>query len=317
MGETDRADDRTRSEGSGRPALLSYWRAWWRAFRFFSLTGAFVPTLLGAVLAWRDGPISYFDAALVIIGGCAIQGAVNLVNDFFEFKHGVLPEKNRDLGIFGTQRTALERFIFITGILMFLSVVPIGFYLAWKSGWPLLVIGFIGLTGGYFYTGPPFNYKNRALGWLFAFLLTGVLLVVGAYYALRGRFSALSFWASLPIDFLITALIISNEVRDAEDDREKGIGTFTCRAGIENGRRFYWFLVVSAYVSLAALIAARVVAWPAALSLLSLLVLRQVPRYLYAPRGQRKKAVLLSARVHLWFGLLYTAGIALAHALGM
>lgn len=300
-------------ESRERPSWPSYLQAWWRAFRFFSLTGAFVPTLLGAVLAWRDGPISWFDAALVIIGGCAMQGAVNLVNDFFEYKHGVLPEKNRDLGIFGPQRTSLERFVFITGMLMFLAVIPIGFYLAAKAGWPFLVIGFIGLSGGYFYTGPPFNYKDRALGWVFAFLLTGLLLVVGAYYALRGQFSLISFTASLPVDFLITALIISNEVRDAEDDREKGVRTYTYFAGIEGGRRFYWFLVAAAYVSLAILIITRTVSWLAALSLLSLLVLRQVPQYLNAPRGERKKAVFLSARAHLWFGMLYITGIALAH----
>lgn len=302
---------------AARPSWRSYWHSWWRAFRFFSLTGAFVPTLLGAVLAWLDGPVDWFDATLVIIGGCAIQGAVNLVNDFFEFKQGVLPEKNRDLGIFGPQRTALERFIFITGMLMFLAVVPIGFYLAWKSGWPFLVIGGVGLVGGYFYTGPPFNYKDKALGWFFAFVLVGALLSIGAYYALRGRFSAVSWWASLPIDFLITALIISNEVRDAEDDREKGIRTFTYHAGIDGGRRFYWLLVAAAYVSLIALIVARTVTWLTALSLLSLLVLRQVPRHLNAPRGQRKRAVLLSASHHLWFGLLYIAGIVLAQALGI
>jgi 1,4-dihydroxy-2-naphthoate polyprenyltransferase len=285
--------------------------AWWRAMRFFSLTCALIPTLLGSVLAYRDGPVLWWQVALVILAGCAIQGGVNLVNDFFEFKQGRLPEKNSDLAIFGKRRSVLELFIFLTGLAMFGLAVPIGLYFAYIRGWAVLAIGIVGFLGGYFYTGWPIAYKNHALAVVLVFWLMGPLMVAGSYYCLRGSMCLASWLAAVPVGMLCQALLVSNEIRDYEDDKERGILTLTVALGPERGKRLHLGLLVSGWVTTVLLVIFRILPWTVLFSLISIITAKDALRYRDLPKGQRQPFVVLTSRVHLWHGLLYCMGILL------
>ena len=42
----------------------------------------------------------------------------------------------------------------------FAAAVLVGLALTVARGWPIVVLGLVGLVGGYFYTAPPFQYKS-------------------------------------------------------------------------------------------------------------------------------------------------------------
>ena len=63
----------------------------------------------------------------------------------------------------------------------------IGLYLVVAARPAIVVLGLLGLAGGYFYTAPPFQYKFHALGVPLVFVLMGPLMVVGSYFAISGR----------------------------------------------------------------------------------------------------------------------------------
>jgi 1,4-dihydroxy-2-naphthoate octaprenyltransferase/ABC-type nitrate/sulfonate/bicarbonate transport system substrate-binding protein len=225
-----------------------YFLGWWRALRAFSLVIALHSCLLGVVLAGRDGYGDIAMAVLVVIAGLLIQSGVNLVNDFFEFKQRNIDDKIPALRIFGSERDFLEWAIFISGLACFALVVPIGIYLAVRTGWPLLILGAIGFVGGYFYTGEPFNYKRRGLGVFFVFFLMGTFMISGSYYAVSGFFSLESVWIGIPIGALISHILLCNEIRDHEYDREHGIATLTSRIGIDRSIVLSWILLAVAYL---------------------------------------------------------------------
>ena len=70
---------------------LRSWRAGIKAARLPSLVIAGFSCAVGAVLAWRDGRGDLVNTVAMAAAGIALQGGVNLVNDFFEFR--VPPEK--------------------------------------------------------------------------------------------------------------------------------------------------------------------------------------------------------------------------------
>lgn len=61
---------------------------WWNAFRPWTLHGAVVPVLIGGAVAYRDGSFDLLMFILVMIGGCLLQSAANLLNTYGDFSKG-------------------------------------------------------------------------------------------------------------------------------------------------------------------------------------------------------------------------------------
>jgi len=192
-------------------------RAGWKALRPFSLVIAGFSCILGAVLAFRDGSRDWLTAAAALLAGLCLQAGVNLVNDFFEFKQrrSGAPEAPGVPGApaaqepAGGSRSPVEWLIFWAGLAAMAAAGPIGLFIAWRSGWPVLLFGLVGFAGGYAYTGEPLNYKRRGLGVPLVFFLMGLLMIVGTYYAVRKAFSWETVPASLPLSFLVSLILLA------------------------------------------------------------------------------------------------------------
>jgi 1,4-dihydroxy-2-naphthoate polyprenyltransferase len=281
-------------------------RAWMKALRPASLVIAAFSCFLGVALAWRDGRGSILHSILVLAAGIALQAGVNLVNDFFEFKQRRLDDKIAHLAVFGADRDSLEWFIFLSGLACFAVVVPVGLFLAWRTGWELVALGAVGFVGGYFYTGEPFNYKRRGLGVAFVFFLMGVLMVEGSYYATAGALSVPALWISVPVSLLVSLILLTNEIRDFEADRRHGIRTLSVRIGYPAAAGVYLCLLALAYAGPWALAAAglfprpwlTLAALPAAVPA-TVIVVRRLER----PRS----LIPLVMLHHLVYGALYCA----------
>ncbi len=143
------------------------------ALRPFSLVVALAGCGLAASLAWQDGYRTPLPIALVMLAGLLLQAAVNLVND-----HGDLHRPGFD----AAQRRRIRRNARI-GWLLFALVMVIGLYLVSLRGWPLALLGLVGLAGAWGYAAPPLDYKSRGLGVPLVFLFMGVLLFALSIYA--------------------------------------------------------------------------------------------------------------------------------------
>jgi 1,4-dihydroxy-2-naphthoate octaprenyltransferase len=240
----------------------------------------------------------------VILAGLALQAGVNLVNDFFEFRQKRVDDKISRLGFCREDREFLEVLIFLVGLGLFGFTGLLGLFLTWRSGWPVLIFGLIGWMGGFFYTGEPLNYKRRGLAVTLVFFLMGIIMITGAYFAVAGTFSWTTVLASVPVSFLISLILLANELRDFEADTRFGIRTLAVRIGYRWAIIVYCALLACAYASPAVLYLLG--SFPH-LHLIYLAAPAAVPPFLFMrlPPERRGGIIPVVMLHHLVYGLLY------------
>ena len=140
------------------------------------------------------------------------------------------------------------------------------------------MLGLLGLIGGWGYTAPPLEYKNRALGVPIVFLLMGPLMVEGSYFAVSGEWSLTALVLSIPVGLLVAAILHGNEWRDIREDSRAGISTISARIGRRWAHYGYVALVLGAYIVLALSVIAGVLPAWTMLAILSLPFLAEVIR---------------------------------------
>jgi 1,4-dihydroxy-2-naphthoate octaprenyltransferase len=180
----------------------------------------------------------------------------------------------------------------------------------------VVVLGLLGLAGGFGYTAPPLQYKFHALGLPLVFLLMGPLMVVGAYYVIAGAFSWQALVVSLPVGLLVAAILHGNEWRDLSEDARAGISTLSIRAGRRVAHLLYVSLVVGAYLALAMAVAVGALPPSSLLAMLSLPLLVRAIRASELGAGGQQRAIAMidleTAQLHAAFGFLLAAGLVLA-----
>jgi len=272
--------------------------SFFRALRPFSLIVAIATCGLGVSLALIEGSSDYFLASLVIFSGVILQIAVNLINDHRDLTtHQLTPQ----------QRHAIKRNTRVGLAVMFISIL-LGLYMVSIRGWPLLVLGIVGIFGAWGYTGGRINYKQRGLGILFVFLFMGVLLIGGSYYVVSGVYHWNIFWLSLPFSLLSSLLLLSNELRDYEDDLAAGVQTLCVRQGYKLGVKLYFFLVALLYAVSVMLYQTDIL--PGLLLLLVTgIVLWQPLKLLNAPKNKRISLTPLTGRFYFIYSTAYLVTI--------
>ena len=209
-----------------------------------------------------------------------------------------------------------ERGAFIAAGLAFVLAVVIGVYLIALRGPAIVVLGLIGLVGGWGYTAPPLQYKYRALGVPLVFVLMGPLMVVGTYFAVTGLWSVDALVLSVPVGLLVAAILHGNEWRDISEDTRAGIVTLSSRLGKEWAHYGYMALVLGAYITLGLSVAFGLLPPATLLAIVSLPFLAQVVRSAELGATGQARAIamidLQTARLHLAFGTFLVLGVLLS-----
>lgn len=300
------------SENTASPSKA---KIWFRATRPFSFTASVIPCVLGAMLALlvSNGSLSWYLFPFILVSSVLLHAATNLVSDYFDFIKGV--DTKDSFGGSGvlTEGLLQPKQVFNMGILFFALAFIIGLPIIFSRGELILILGIVGILGGFFYTGWPIGYKYVALGNVFVFILMGPLMVVGTFYALTGYYSGDVLFISLPIGCLVTGILQANNLRDIIHDQKANIKTFESVAGNGFAKGEYLFLIITAYVIVIILVALKILSpW----SLLVLLSLPPAIKNMNQIKGVQvdntSKIAMLdvqTAQLHLLFGLLLSISV--------
>lgn len=289
-------------------------KTWFLALRPWSYTASAIPVALGTALAAEQGSFSAGLFLLTLIGGIAVHAGTNLINTYGDYISGVDTVESSPTApqlVDGTLSPAAMK---KAALLCFTLAAIIGLELAALRGWPILVVGLIGLIGGYGYTAGP-AYKYTGLGSIMVFFLMGPLMTWPAYFIQTGHYSWLPVWVSLPVGFLVAAILHANDLRDIPSDRKAGILTLALILGLRRSMTLYFSLYVASFICLALLVLASLVPWTAALPLVLVpATLKMFSLARNAAQGSRPAMLSLegkAAQLHFQFGLLLVAGLAL------
>lgn len=279
----------------------------WIALRPFSLTLALASTTTGIIVAFRQGyDLSLFLIVLVTLAGLLVQSGANLINDYFEGSFRYHRKSPQNISFLGAKRSKFDIFVFLWGLSCFALAGGIGLYLVYVSTKSLILVGLLGISGAYAYTGEPFVYKRRGLGVPLSFILMGPLMAFGAYLVFSHSFNWEVILISLPISFLIPALMISNEMRDFTRDQNLSLGTLSVRLGSNFAKKLYLMLLISAFIMPVLLI--FLIDIPRQVALVWIIMPMGVKAFISVITFQGL-GIPRTNRLHLFFSLIYLTGL--------
>jgi len=293
--------------------------AWYEIARPFSFTASTVPVAAGGAVAAFTGLFDWTLFLVALVGGVCLHIGTNVTNEIYDVRKGVDTIVSPRASHAIVKGRIGEREAQVFSILAFAIAFALGVYLVSVRGWPIVALGLAGLIGGYTYTAPPFQYKFGSFGIPLVFLLMGPLMVVGSYYAITGEFDWRAVAVSLPVGFLVAAILHGNEWRDISEDARAGARTFSVRMGRSAAHWLYVALVVGAYLALSAGVAVGLLPTWTLLAMLSLpLLVRQIRSSELGATGQQRAIAMIdleTAQLHAAFGYLLVAGLVIAAVL--
>jgi 1,4-dihydroxy-2-naphthoate octaprenyltransferase len=292
---------------------LNRLQIWLLAARPKTLPAAVSPVIVGSAAASFEGQFKLLPAMAAFFCALLLQIGANLANDVFDFQRGA--DTTRRLGpLRVTQAGLLSPRQVLAGMwVCFGMAALLGGYLILVAGWPVLLIGLTSILAAIAYTGGPFPLGYYGLGDLAVFIFFGPVAVCGTVYVQALSVSSLAFWSSLPMGFLITAILVVNNLRDIETDRAAGKRTLAVRIGQSGTRWEYLLLVLAAYlVPLMMVFAGPGPDW-LMLSLGSVPMAFAITRFVWSESGRAlNRALAGTGQLTLMFGLLYALGLLIA-----
>src|SRR5712692_2988805 len=218
-------------------------KRWLKTARPFTLTATVSPILVGTAVAAYDGTFHMLNFLLALFSSLFLQIGANYFNEYFDYRYGL--DTSESLGastvIFRHEMTAAQ--VLAGGIGSFVIAAALGIVLILLTSPTIILFGLAGMAIAYFYSAKPFKFATRGLGDILVYIAMGFLMTWGAYYVQIPRWSWLAFAASVPVGFLVTAILNMNNVRDYQDDLEVHKRTLPVRFGQAFGQRFHAFLL--------------------------------------------------------------------------
>jgi len=229
---------------------LSPVKLWLVAARPRTLPAAVAPVLVGTSLAIGEGTFRPLAFVCALVGSIFIQIGTNLSNDYSDARRGADTEDR--LGPVRVTAGGLmpPRTVLIGTYVAFGIAVLAGVYLIAIAGWQLLLVGAASILAGVLYTGGPRPYGYEGLGEVFVFLFFGVVAVVGSYFVQTEDLRWEAFAVSVPVGLLAAAILLVNNIRDADTDRRAGKRTLAVRLGRGGARGLFVACIAVAYLML-------------------------------------------------------------------
>ena len=227
-------------------------KAWLLAARPKTLSGAAVPVMIGAALAYVDARLYEGDvfnwtaAVLCLLFSFAMQIDANFINDFFDFVNGSDDAETR----LGPRRACAQGWVTLDAMKKAIALTTcmacvIGLPLAWYGGMEMIIVGAASVVFAFLYT-TFFSY--RGLGDLLVLVFFGLVPVCCTYYVQLHSLTWELFLASLACGLVIDALLIINNFRDRDNDRLANKKTIIVRLGPEAGLQLYLGVGVGAMI---------------------------------------------------------------------
>jgi 1,4-dihydroxy-2-naphthoate octaprenyltransferase len=286
-------------------------KAVFQASRPNFLAASVAPILVGSTLAYAiTGSFNFGLFILAMLSIMALHAGANMANDYFDHKSGndwinknVTPfsggSRSIQDGVISPKTELLAALI----ALAVGSVIGLIIVLLTKSIF-ILVLGILGLLGGFFYTAPPIKLGYRCVGEIVIALLFGLLPVFGAYYLQTGEIDIIPFLPAAIVAVLIFLIIFINEFPDLAADSVVNKKTLIVRFGVPTSVWIYRIVLIASFIFAVLMLISR------SMFLSGLLYLFTLPLAFLAIKSANKEDLVKPGmfRANQLTVLLHTAG---------
>lgn len=226
---------------------------WFQGARPKTLGAAIAPVLVGSSIAYYEKSFSLTISLLALLVSISIQVAVNYANDYSDGIKGTDDQRIGPVRLVG-QKLASPRSVKTAAILFFSVAALSGLFITILSQqWWFLLLGFSAIVAAWTYTGGPKPYGYAGLGELFVFIYFGLVAVIGTTYAQTLFFKPYFLLYAISIGFFASAILVANNLRDREKDKQNNKNTLAVKLGDTRTRNLYVLLMILPFILIVSL----------------------------------------------------------------
>ncbi len=282
---------------------------WFQGARPRTLGAAVSPVLVGTAVASRYGDVVWWRALCCLLLAVSLQVGVNYANDYSDGIRGVDTQRRGPVRLTASGLAAPAR-VRQAAFLSFAFGGLLGIALAIAVDWRLVLVGAASILAAALYSGGPKPYASSGLGEVMVLVFFGFVATCGSAFVHVERVPWLAVGAAVPVGLLACAILLVNNLRDVDSDREVGKRTLAVRVGKARARALYRTSIVLSFVTVVVLVASA----PAAVLALLAVPLAVLPLRIVASRADPPSlvnALIATARLQLVFSALLALGVAL------
>jgi 1,4-dihydroxy-2-naphthoate octaprenyltransferase len=281
---------------------------WITGARVRTLPLAVAPIVLGSASADLVDRFDPLLAALALLVALLLQIGVNYANDYSDGIRGTDANRVGPLRLTGSGLVRPQAVKLAAAITFGLAALA-GLTIVLLTGqWWLVAVGAVSIIAAWYYTGGKSPYGYAGLGEIAVFVFFGLIATVGTAYIQILEIDPMAVLLGINFGFYATAVLLVNNIRDVETDRESGKNTLSVRIGVRASKWLFGALLILPVIFnilLASL-------YPATIIGLANLIL-VFPAFMAGVKGKTAKdyisALKLTSFAGLGFGLLVGLGL--------
>ncbi|MCE7482586.1 1,4-dihydroxy-2-naphthoate polyprenyltransferase [Microbacterium profundi] len=283
-------------------------RDWIGAARLRTLPLAVAPVVIGTGAAQLvDRELHWVIALACLAVAVLIQIGVNFTNDYSDGIRGTDDHRVGPARLTASGRVR-PRSVLIIGLAFFALAALVGLGIVIRTGqWWMLAVGAVCIVAAWFYTGGKRPYGYFGLGEVFVFVFFGLVATLGTTWVQAFQLPQEAWLGAVAAGLFACAVLLANNLRDIDQDREVGKRTLTVLIGRRATKIVYTVFMVVPFLIAAFIALLYPIAW---LSLLALLAGLPAIIIVWTYRQSRELVVALaltSLTALLYAGALYWA----------
>ena len=200
-----------------------------------SYPASIAPVLFGATYALGyESKFSILKFILFLLACLLIQAATNLFNEYYDYKHGL--DKVDSEGISGSivKGNLSPKEVMVGALVLYALAFVFGLILTFMTSVYVLLVGLVCMLAGYFYTGGKYPIAYSPFGEVVSGFFMGTIIIALSFYFQTGYVNADIIVVSLPLFIMIGAILLANNIRDLDNDKESGRRTYAILVGRNN-----------------------------------------------------------------------------------
>lgn len=200
-------------------------RIWLECVRLRTLPVSLSGVVMAIALAAWMHEFQWVPAVLCVAFALLAQVVSNFANEYYDWRRGA-----DKVGRVGPRRGVTEGDISpatlrrVTIATLVIDAV-VGLCLIPYGGWWMLPLGIVIALAALAYSAGPYPLSYHGLGELAVFIFFGVVPVVFTHYVQARHFSPIVLLAGMAVGLMAVNVLLVNNYRDVDDDREAGKNT--------------------------------------------------------------------------------------------